>query len=97
MREIKKKKSKNYLLTFVVITVAFVAIFVIFNQQMEISAKAQELEAIELSVYEQGVINQSLVEIIDEGTYNNEQYAEEYARQEMDYAKKGERIFVNMD
>ncbi len=97
MKEIKKRDSKNILLRLAMVAGLAFAVYFIIGQQVDIGQKSEELSFLEDNIAEQEIVNGKLLDIIEAGALNNDQYAEEYARNEMDYAKKGERIFVNLD
>ncbi len=97
MKEIKKKNNKNIMLRLAMVAGLVFAVYFIVGQQINISQKSEELSSLEENIAEQEIVNGKLLEIIEAGALSNDQYAEEYARNEMDYAKKGERIFVNLD
>ena len=70
------------------------------NQQIQISAKTNQLNEIQRQLEEQDVKNEELERALsDEGSENggyDDAYIERYAREELDFAKPGERVFVNV-
>lgn len=97
LQEVKVKKYKGSLILKISL-LCFVAyvVFTLISQQMSISDKKAELDALNGQVKAQEIKNQEIQYTIDEELSGDKSYAEEYARSELGYAKQGERVFVNI-
>ncbi|HEX3038303.1 MAG TPA: septum formation initiator family protein [Oscillospiraceae bacterium] len=97
MKVIKKKKQKSSILLRIAIF-AFAAYFVValINQQVQISDKRQQLRAVQQQLHVQELKNDDIKHALSTGANQNSDYIERVARQELDYAKPGERVFVNI-
>ena len=83
MRELKIEKYKgSLLLKFAVLCFAGFILVSLVGQQLQIGEKREELA--------------SLQEQLSTQTARNEENAERKARSERDYAKPGERVFVDV-
>lgn len=97
MKELKTKKYKGSLILKLAImaSLVFVAVTLI-NQQLQIHEKKAALSVLDAQVKVQEIKNKEIQYSIDEGIKGDAKYAEEYARSELDYAKQGERVYVNV-
>ena len=97
-RKEKKRMSKG---TLAVISTAL-AIFTLYavvtlvNQQLKIAEKKEELSQIQNESFLQEVKNDELNEIYNLDGEENDAYIERVAREEFDYSKQGERVFINI-
>jgi len=108
----ENKIKKRFGLKFILINSAFVvfliyAFVVLVNQQMQISNKTDELDLIEQKITVQEDRNEEIknvysviTQLSDNQNINDYEeslkYIERIAREDYDYANKGERIFVNI-
>lgn len=96
MHEIKTKKYKgSFLLKFAVVCLAIFAVISLISQQLQIAQKKQELQAIEEQLNIQQIRNEELKNSL-ENSGDLQDYAEDKARRDLDYAMPGERIFVDV-
>lgn len=89
-------KSAHLILYIAIIGFVIYSAFTLVNISMEKSEKEKYLRELEGQINIQEIRNDDLGNI-----YNYEgdellEYAEEIAREELDYIKKGERIFINV-
>lgn len=97
MQEVKTKKYKgSLLLKFAVLSFVMYVIYLLISQQIGIGQKQAELGNIQQQVTAQQTKNEEIQYTIEDEKNGNDGYAEEYARSELDYAKQGERVFVNI-
>ena len=95
MRVIKKKKVKgSLLLRFAILCLAVYIMAALINQQMQINEKKSQLESLQDKIQVQEVENEDLRHTIDANEKDGSEYAERVAREELDYAKTGERVFI---
>ncbi|WP_233452715.1 FtsB family cell division protein [Caproicibacter fermentans] len=66
------------------------------NQQIEIQGKRQELTAAKQQIQIQEIKNDDLKQAFSTGADDERDYMERKAREELNYAKPGERVFVNI-
>ena len=99
IREVKPKrnKSKKFILLYVA-GFAFViyAAFMIISQSIDINEKRSELQSLrdELEIVE--IENDYLSEIKGYSGDELNEYIENIAREDLDYVKNGERVFINI-
>ena len=93
----KKKRSKGRIFLYLAIA-AFLIYAVVFfiAQQVQISQKQNELAVLQEKLSVQTMQNDELKAAMDAGMAENKEYIERMARKNLDYAKPGERIFVNI-
>jgi len=97
MKVIKKKKQKSSIILRIAIFAFVVYIFVaLVNQQVQISDKRQQLTAMKQQLQVQELKNDDIKHALQSGTNESSDYIERVARQELDFAKPGERVFVNI-
>ena len=95
MRVIKKKKVKgSFLLRLSILCLAVYVAAALINQQIQINQKKSELENLQNQIQVQEVENEELRQSIDATEKDGSEYAKKVAREELDYAKTGERVFV---
>ena len=86
MKVIKRKKQRgSLLLKLAIFAFAAYIVFALVNQQVQINEKSQELADLQEQVETQKIKNEETKE-----------YIERVAREDLDYAKPGERVFVNI-
>lgn len=95
MRVIKKTKVKgSMLLRFAILCLAVYIMAALINQQLQINEKRNQLESLQQQIQVQEVENEDLRHTIDANAQDGSEYAEQVAREELDYAKTGERVFI---
>ncbi len=96
MRELKMDKYKgSFLLKFAVLCFAVFALVSLVGQQLQISEKREELQALQEQLETQNVRNEEIQNSLD-NSGDLAEYAERRARSDLDYAKPGERVFVDV-
>lgn len=97
MHEVKTSKQKGSLiLKIAVAAFACYIIYLLISQQVSINNKKTELSEIDSQIAAQEVKNEELKYALEAEGSGTDEYAEEYARGELDYAKSDERVFVNI-
>ena len=97
MKVIKgKKHRKSVLLKIAIFAFTVYAIVLLVNQQVSIAQKKQQLAAVKRQIQIQEIQNDDLHNAVTTGKDGNSEYMERAAREGLDYAKPGERIFVNI-
>lgn len=91
-----KKYRGSLLLKIAVFCFAFFMVSMLVSQQVSISKKKTELEELEQALKEQQVVNDELRYDLDAENTDSDEYAEKFARHELDYVKPGERVFYNV-
>lgn len=97
MKVIKRKKQKGSVILRIAIfafTVYIVAALV--NQQVQISDKRQQLATAQQQLKVQEIKNDDIKHALKSGATAGSDYIERVAREGLDYAKPGERVFVNI-
>ncbi len=100
IKEVTPKKLKfqkrNLLLYFAIFAFTLYAAITIINQNIEINKKKAELAELEeqLSIIE--IENDVLDEIKNYEGEDLDEYIENIAREDLDYIKNGERVFINI-
>lgn len=93
----KKKRNKKFILLYIAVA-AFVvyASYTIINQSIEINDKKAQLKSIndQLEIVE--INSEYLKEIKNYKGEELSEYMENIAREDLDYIKNGERVFVNV-
>lgn len=96
VKRIKPKRSIYLVLMLAIVGLIAYASAVLIQQQVNIKEKEQELERIEAQIVVQNIKNDEIKRVYDSTDEENREYIERIAREEYDYAKIGERIFVNI-
>ena len=95
MRVLEKKKIKGSLpLRIAVLCLVVYAAVSLVNQQIQINQKKEELANLKSQLQVQEVENEELRDSIDATEQDGSEYVELVAREELDYAKTGERVFI---
>ena len=95
MRVLEKKKIKGSLpLRIAVLCLVVYAAVSLVNQQIQINQKKEELANLKSQLQVQEVENEELRDSIDATEQDGGEYVERVAREELDYAKTGERVFI---
>ena len=96
----KAKKSKNFLLYFLLVIVTLYVLYMIVDQQIKISNAKAELAQVDEIIFTQKQKNSELKKVSDAVKNNDEKafagYVERIAREELDYVKNGEIVFINI-
>ena len=96
MHELKIDKYKgSFLLKFAVLCFAVFILVSLVGQQFQIMDKRQELEDLQQQLSTQNARNEEIQNSL-ENSGGMAEYAERKARRELDYAKPGERVFIDM-
>lgn len=97
MQEVKINKYKgSKLLKFAVIAFVLYILYLIIFQQLEVSAKKAELKELQEDKANQEMVIEEIQYTLNKLEGGQDDFVEEYARSELDYAKQGERVFVNI-
>lgn len=95
MRELKLEKYKgSLLLKFAVVALAVFVVVSLIAQQRQIADKREDLRALQTQLNTQNLKNEEL-QVSLEDEEGLQEYAEKKARSELNYAKPGERVFVD--
>ena len=93
----RKKRSKKYLLLYVaVFGFAVYAAFTIINQNIEINNKKSQLAELEKQIEVVEIQNDYYDEVKHYTGKDLDEYIENIAREDLDYIKNGERVFINV-
>ena len=94
MRELKKKKiSKSLLLRLSLLVFVLYMVVTLLGQQAQIREKRRELDALDQQIVLQKLSNEETMAALES---DDTAYIERIAREEFDYAKPGERVFINI-
>lgn len=102
IKEVKIEKKKHKLskkkiaLTCVGSVLAAYGVFMLVHQQVQINQKSKELAELEDKIVIQEVKNKDINSVYQSNESENAEYIERLARENLDYAHKGERIFINI-
>ena len=92
---IRDRYKGSVLLKFAVLCFAAFAVVSLVGQQLQISEKREELAAVQEQLSTQLTRNEEIQNSLD-NSGGLAEYAERKARSELDYAKPGERVFVDV-
>ena len=96
MHELKIDKYKgSFLLKFAVLCFAVFILVSLVGQQFQIMEKRQELEDLQQQLSTQNARNEEIQNSL-ENSGGMAEYAERKARSELEYAKPGERVFIDV-
>ncbi|MBQ2153318.1 MAG: septum formation initiator family protein [Clostridia bacterium] len=101
-RSNKRKKTKDnkkmisFIISIAVILFAFYAVVTLVDQQLKIADKKEELAELQNEIIIQEVKNDELNDVYNLEDSDNDAYIERVAREEFDYSKQGERVFINI-
>ena len=97
MRVIKtKKKRGSFLLRLAILFFAGYIAVSLVSQQIQINEKRRQLQEIEQQIVVQEIKNEEIKHALSDDDQVNEDYIEQMARENLDYAKPGECVFVNI-
>ena len=95
----KKNDSRRLLKAFlsgILIVFAFYVVITLVNQQVEIAEKKAQLEKLNEEIIIQEVKNDEMKQVNEYDDSENDAYIERVAREDFDYSKQGERVFINI-
>lgn len=96
MHELKIDKYKgSFLLKFAVLCFAVFILVSLVGQQFQIMDKRQQLEDLQQQLSTQNARNEEIQNSL-ENSGGMDEYAERKARSELEYAKPGERVFIDV-
>ena len=99
MKVIKQKKqgkARKIILRLAVLAFVAYVVVALVDQQMQISAKKQELEKLNEQIRIQEIENEDKRSIVESDDADNEEYIARVAREDLDFARPGERVFINI-
>jgi len=98
VKKIKSRESKRIdRFIMIVFTVFMVyALIMIISQNRDIEIKKQELESKKNEIAIQELKSEEIDDILNSNGADNAAYIEKSARENLDYAYKDERIFINI-
>ena len=97
MRVIKRKKQRgSLLLKLAIFAFAAYIVFALVNQQVQINEKSEQLADLKEQISVQDIKNEDIKHALNAGEEETKEYIERVAREDLDYAKPGERVFVNI-
>lgn len=99
MHEVKTEKYKGFLpLRVALFVLAGAAVVLLFSWQVRIEEKRVELATLQTAIENQNERNEEIRRTVDslEHDEGRSEYAEQRAREDLDYARPGERIFVDV-
>ncbi|MEE0266045.1 MAG: hypothetical protein UD936_10515 [Acutalibacteraceae bacterium] len=91
--EVKRTDAIIYSVTFGLVVYAVVCLI---SQNININKKTAELEDIKNQIIIEEVKNEEITDILNSNKNENAAYIEKTAREDLDYAYKDERIFINI-
>ena len=93
----KKKRNKKYILLYVAAFAFLVyASFTIISQSVDISQKRAKLDELKHEIEIVEIENDYLEEVKNYKGDDLSDYIENIAREDLDYVKNGERVFINI-
>ncbi len=94
------RKNRSILLYVVMIVVTLYVLFLMVDLQIRIRNAGDELTQIEERIFTQKETNSELQKVADAVEKNDDKafagYVEKIAREDLDYVKNGEVVFVNI-
>lgn len=92
----KRKLRGSLLIKIAVICLTAIALVSLMQRQIQIAEKRQQLEQLQTQLAMQEMKNSELSNAL-ENEEGLRQYAEKRAREELDYVKPNERVFIDGD
>lgn len=89
-------KKTDVFLGIVLLIFIIYAVVMLVSQHSEINKKKAELAGIESQIIIQEINNDEMNDILNSNKDDNAAYIEKTAREDLDYAYKDERIFINI-
>ncbi len=90
------RRKRNILLRIAVFAFAVYFLTLLVGQQAQIKKKQQELASVRQEIRVQEIKNEDLKGAASGGKDANSDYIERAAREGLDFAKPGERVYVNI-
>ena len=94
MRPNKNKKRVGLTAKIFIAVFAIYAAFTLVSLQVQINAKNQQQEKLQVQLESQKLANAQLEAMINDG--NNKEYVADIARDMLDYVVPGEKVFVDV-
>lgn len=94
--DIRSIKKSDIVFFSVVFIMAIWVLGSIINQQVQIKEKKSELNEMENQIYIQEIKNEDIADVLNSNDTENEAFIEQSARENLDFAYKDERIFINI-
>ena len=92
---VKKKKRGKLILKLVLLSFVLYVIALLVSQQMMVQDKKNKLDALNQKLTIQKMKNEEIKKSLDSESENDLQSIEKAAREDLQLAKQGERIFIN--
>ncbi|MDD6488194.1 MAG: septum formation initiator family protein [Clostridia bacterium] len=96
----KSRKKRNWILYIAVVAFSLYIVVTIVNQQIQISNAKTELEELNNKISIQKIKNDELKQVADAVDSDDldsfSDYIEKVAREDLDYVKNGEVVFINI-
>ena len=97
MKVIKgRKPNKSFLLRVAIFVFAAYTLIILVNQQVQIQEKRKQLADANQQIQIQEIENGDLKQALSADAGDNSDYIEQEAREGLNYAKPGERVFINI-
>lgn len=91
-----KRRKRSWILRIALFAFAVYIIVSIVNQQIQIGRKKQELSVVQQQLTVQNLKNEELKSVLDNDSANSNDFIERKAREEFNYVKPNEKVFVNI-
>ena len=92
---VKKKRRSKLVLKLALLSFVLYVIALLVSQQMMVQDKKNKLDALNQKLTIQKMKNEEIKKSLDSENENNLQSIEKSAREDLQLAKQGERIFIN--
>jgi cell division protein DivIC len=92
----KPKPKKSILLRLAIFAFAAYTVVALVNQQVQIADKRKQLDSVKQQIRIQEIKNDDIKNALSTGEGKNSDYIERAAREGLNFAKPGERVFVNI-
>lgn len=89
-------KRTDFIIYSITIVLVAYAVVSLISQNININKKTAELEEINNQIIIEEVKNEEINDILNSNKNENAAYIEKTAREDLDYAYKDERIFINI-
>lgn len=100
VRTRKSKNKVNWLFCLLAAVITLYVVFMIVEQHIQINNARTELAQLEDNIFTQEQTNAELKKVADAVQNNDEEafagYVEKIAREDLDYVKNGEVVYVNI-
>lgn len=92
----KRRKKAGTMAKAAVLGLSVYVLFTFVNQQIQINKKKTEYENINKEIVMQKIKNEELNKVLSSAEKESQEYVEKIARKNLDFAKEGEKVFVNI-